>query len=223
MAAKQVELLQLEELVKAPYVSSNYSCAAVTQAVLTKLRETLDFIVEEMKDFELQQVKQDLIFAKDGLEQYQRRTSLRSFGITEESQENTDVLALDIIHNKLNLPDISIKDIGSSHRMGPKNRNSNRPRPIILKSRHEVFIAKQRLAKSGFYALKNICTIDGHTITKTDTRKIIVTCMKLLLLSSIPSPSPTTSPNLNPPTTHALLKNQFFLHPRALNVVHINA
>ncbi|KAJ8873778.1 hypothetical protein PR048_024612 [Dryococelus australis] len=38
-----------------------------------------------------------------------------------------------------------------------------------------------------------------------------------------PSPSPSTFPAQTPPTTHALLKYQFSLHSRALNVAHVNA
>ncbi|KAJ8873620.1 hypothetical protein PR048_024438 [Dryococelus australis] len=221
MAARREELRQLEELVqervKSIFLSSDImeqltlAFTAVTQAVLTELRESLDFNVEETKnsraelkakDSELQQVKRDLIIAKDDLEQYQRRNSLRNFGIAEDSQENTDVIALDTIHNKLNLPDISIRD---TDRVGPKNRNNNRPRPIIVKfvsyrQRNEVFMAKRRLAKSSVtireditaerikvlraavtkYGLKNVWTIDGRIIIKTDTRKISVTCMEEL-------------------------------------------
>lgn len=68
----------------------------------------------------------------ESLEQYTRRNNLGLFGVEEKSYENTNVLAMDIIRNKLNV-NINLSDIERSHRVGNNRVGNHKPRAIIIK------------------------------------------------------------------------------------------
>lgn len=91
--------------------------------------------------------------ALDNLEQYHRRNNVRIFGISESTDENTDSLVLDLFKNKMGLQ-LDPEKIDRSHRVGRKNPDKNRPRPIIVKfvsyrTRSLVYDNKSKLKGSG--------------------------------------------------------------------------
>ncbi|KAJ8882621.1 hypothetical protein PR048_014433 [Dryococelus australis] len=123
--------------------------SAVIKAVIRELKETLSFDVERTTKLrgEVQQLverlneaKRQLALARDELEQYQRRSNLRFFGIPESENENADALVIDVIHKNLNLPHRTVDDINRSHRVGVKKTDKHRP--IIVK-----FVSYCRRAK----------------------------------------------------------------------------
>lgn len=218
MTGRQVELRQIEllvqERVKELLLSKDIITViveavttAVTEAVVQELKDTISFNVEETKKLQentsklqdsIQSTKRELFQAQDELEQYQRRTNLRLFGIQEQARENTDDLVLDVVHNKLKLTHVTVDDIDRSHRVGVKK--DGKPRPIIVKfvsyrKRNEVFKVKRLLVKSGItiredltserlsllnaaiqkYGINNVWTMDGKIAVKTETRRTYIT------------------------------------------------
>lgn len=55
----------------------------------------------------------------------------KKHGVEEQEQENTDDIVLNIIKEHLDL-DLTVKDLGRSHRIGKKNYKSKQ-RTIIVK------------------------------------------------------------------------------------------
>ena len=96
---------------------------------MTYLREQMDDIAPE----------------KDKQEQYSRRNCLLIQGIPENKNENTDVLAMEVIDTKMDKK-IKANDIDKMHRIG-KPKNNVKPRPVIIKfvrytDRKKVFLVK---------------------------------------------------------------------------------
>ena len=146
-------------------------------ALLTKVEKLEDFmgvsetvttrLVEENK--RLQENVEELKLKLDDNEQRSRNGCLVFHGVSEEENENTDDLVLDLINNKLDLKDICIDDIQRSHRLGPKRltsntrstRSGNRPRPIILRfvsyrDREKVFRTKSKLKGTKLVITENL-------------------------------------------------------------------
>lgn len=129
----------------------------------------------------------------DDLEQYQRRQCIRIFGMTEEENENTDEIAIEVAE-KVGVK-VELTDIDRSHRVG-RGQENGRPRPIIVKfvsyrKRSEVFRNKRNLKGSGItiredltraryhllreainkYGVTNVWTQDGTIIVKEGNSK----------------------------------------------------
>ena len=94
----------------------------------------------------------DITAETDRQEQYSRKNCLLIHGIPENKNENTDVLAMEVIDTKMDIK-ITENDIDRTHRIG-KPKNNGKPRPIILKfvrynDRKKVFFSKKLLKVSG--------------------------------------------------------------------------
>lgn len=135
----------------------------------------------------------------DDMEQYERRTNVRVFGLPEREGEDTDHLVLSLCKDRLKV-DMSVEKIDRSHRVGRKQEpgpdGKVRPRPIIVRfvsyrDRRTVFNAKKLLKDTGVtiredltatrlqlfktaaekYGQRNTWTMDGRVkwITGTGT------------------------------------------------------
>lgn len=179
----------------------------VTKAVIEHLKQTIDSNTEALRamqeaihsrDQTIQELRRDVDRKTDELEQYQRRQSLRVFGVAESDREDTDQLIVDLAKNiGVN---IKVDDIDRSHRVGP--RVANRVRPIIVKfvsyrKRREVFLSKRKLKHSGKtiredltstrlavlkdaikeFDVSNVWTQDGVIVVKRGDKKMRVSSM----------------------------------------------
>lgn len=147
------------------------------------------------KDDEIKKLKQYSVNEIDKLEQYQRRSNLRVFGIPETVNENTDNLIVNLANEKLKVK-LNISDIDRSHRVG---RKGNKPRPIIVKftsyrSRQEIFRSKAKLKGERItiredltkcrlevlkksiqqYGIQNVWTADGRINVRNGTQKFVI-------------------------------------------------
>ncbi|KAJ8891431.1 hypothetical protein PR048_003959 [Dryococelus australis] len=118
MTTKQVEMCQLEQLVQdrvKDLLRSKYTVSVIVEAVTAAVS---DDVIRELfnltwrrrtnsrKTYGRQKNhcgkrKLDHFLAQDELEQFQRRSNLRVFGIPESEKQHTDTLVLHVVHNKL--------------------------------------------------------------------------------------------------------------------------
>ena len=68
----------------------------------------------------------------DRQEQYSRQNCFLIHGITEENQENADVIALETSKEKMDIK-LTQKDLDKTHRIDKNDKSSNQPGPVILK------------------------------------------------------------------------------------------
>ena len=83
----------------------------------------------------------------DQAEQYSRRNCLRISGVSEEAQENTDDIVMNLAADMGS--DIQLSHIDRSHRVGNPKNSRNKPRDIIVKFstyRYRQAFFKQRTA-----------------------------------------------------------------------------
>ena len=138
------------------------------QAIVDAVKEEVTQQVYEAIQLDLQKYKEEMATLRssvqdlsrqlkmmqrlcDDQEQYSRRQCLRFHGIPEEQNENTDQLVIDVARRHLGIT-LDPMHIDRSHRLTPRswNRESKKPRPIIIKfcrynSRHEVYMARSKL------------------------------------------------------------------------------
>ena len=138
------------------------------ESQLSVQKAVTDGLVNERKKLE---EKISVLKAEvEDLRQYSRRTNLLIHGVEETAQENTDNIIIDVINNKLGLKDITLKDVGRTHRLGRKIDGKKRPiiaRFTSYRNRKMVFDAKRKLKNTGTvvtehltnerYALYNQC------------------------------------------------------------------
>lgn len=126
---------------------------------ITSLTASSDFLKKKIVSLES---------SLDEQEQYSRRQCLRIYGVTEEANENTDKLVLDLA-TKMKVP-LDPRDIDRSHRISPKPvatslasesasssttpKSEPRPKPLIVKfsrynARQLLYAAKSKLKNSG--------------------------------------------------------------------------
>ena len=96
---------------------------------------------------------EDLERGSDRQEQYSRRNCLLFHGIEENDKENTDDLVVQFMNEKMDL-DVNHNDIDRTHRIGRRDKNTKKVRPIIIKFsrynvRSQVFGNKKKLKGSG--------------------------------------------------------------------------
>ena len=174
----------------------------IKDAVVSELQKSIDINTEVVKDLRdtIEQKNRKITELEnkiDDLEQYQRRQCLRIFGVEEETNENTDEIAVELAAN-IGV-DLQVADIDRSHRVG--RRVGDRPRPIIVKfcsyrKRSDVFFSKKKLKGTGItiredltkarysllqeaiskYGLSKVWTIDGTIYVKVDNTKHRITC-----------------------------------------------
>ena len=110
----------------------------------------MDFISNKFDDFErdrlekeknIKDLKKEVTYLRGKVnditaetereEQYSRRNCLLIHGISENKNENTDVLAMEVTDNKMDIK-ITDNDIDRTHRIG-KPKNNGKPKPVIIK------------------------------------------------------------------------------------------
>lgn len=153
-------LAGLANLIKDSIVSELKSALARNTEVIEKLEASL-----REKDERIASLERKLEDKQDALEQYQRRQSLRIFGIPENNNEDTDQIAIEVAA-KVGV-NLVVSDIDRSHRVG---RQGDRPRPVIVKfvsyrKRREVFTNKKLLKNSGV-TLREDLTQSRHALLK---------------------------------------------------------
>ena len=89
----------------------------------------------------------------DRQEQYSRRNCLLLHGVDETDHEVTDDIIIKTIKDKMDV-EITPESIDRTHRLGKKQQNTGRPRPIIVKfstynTRHKIFRNKKVLKGKG--------------------------------------------------------------------------
>ena len=160
------EVKELKDL-----ASSNNANQIKSERQLLDLKDVVDFISNKFGDFERDRLEKekiikylkeevtdlrgkvdDIIAERDRYEQHSRRNCLIIHGIPENKNENTDVLAMEIIDTKMEIK-ITQNDIDRTHRIG-KLKTNGKPRPVIIKfvrynDRKKVFSSKNLLKDSG--------------------------------------------------------------------------
>lgn len=173
---------------------------SVTNRVTEELKTTLQFTAEAVQELQaelkardkaLHDLRRDYDRKMDEIEQYQRRSSLRIFGVPE-SETDTDKVAIDVA-KRIGVS-LQVTDIDRSHRVG--SPNGGKSRPIIVKfcsykKRDEVFRSKRYLKNSGMtiredltmrrlqvlqaaiekFQLKNVWSLDGVIFVKIGNLK----------------------------------------------------
>ena len=106
----------------------------------------------------------------DRQEPNSRRNCFLIHGTTEESQENTDALALEFFKEKLDI-EITQQVLDRTHWMGKNDKNSKRPRPVIVKfiqynDRKKVFSKKKQLKSSGISIRESVTKLRMGELAK---------------------------------------------------------
>lgn len=177
----------------------------IRESICEELKKTIEMntsVIQDLKnalaerDIKIKSLEEKLVRKTDDLEQYQRRQSLRIFGVEETEGENTDCIARDIAV-KIGV-ELSDTDIDRSHRVGRKSENKHRP--IIVKfvsyrKRSEMYRNKKKLKNSGIvlredltqlrykllqdcitrFGLRNVWTVDGAIMVSTENGKRRIT------------------------------------------------
>ena len=118
-------------------INSNQSKIAELDEELAKLKSNLALKGKAIAGLEDDNYR--LSQEVDDLEQYTRRTNVRVYGVAEQTEENTDNLAIDFFKSELNV-DVASNDISRSHRVGKKS--AAKPRPIIVRfTKHKTKVA----------------------------------------------------------------------------------
>lgn len=120
------------------------------EKVLKKQNETL--INLEKNYQKLNENYNDLKLQVERTEWYSRRNNLRVLGVPEIENEDTVDVMLNILHDKLNLINITKYDIEGLHRIGARKKGSKH-RTIMVRFanyriRNEVYKAKSKLKGS---------------------------------------------------------------------------
>ena len=127
----------------------------------------------------------DVTAETDRQEQYSRRNCLLIHGLPEIKNEDTDLLAMEVIETKMDIK-ITDNDIDRTHRIG-KPKNNGKPRPVIIKfvrynDRKKFCSSKKMLNDSGVsitdsltafrmkkltnaretFGFRNVWTVDGR-------------------------------------------------------------
>lgn len=128
------------------------------RAALTVVNREMGTLRDEVKSLraKVEDLDGRLADRTDDLEQYQRRSNLRIFGVEERAGEDTDAIVVDLCREKLGV-DLPLAAICRSHRVGktltPKSNEEKRHRPIIVRftsyrDRRLVYAAKKKLKGS---------------------------------------------------------------------------
>ena len=151
--------------------SSNNANQIKGEIQLLDLKDAVDFISNKFDDFKrnrlekekiIKDLKEEVTYLRgkvdditagtDKQEHYSRRNCLLIHDLPESKNENTDLLAMEVIESKMDIK-ITNNDIGRTHRIG-KPKSNGKPRPLIIKfvrcnDRKKVFSSKKLLKHSG--------------------------------------------------------------------------
>lgn len=100
-------------------------------STISQLKQKLTDIDKKIVEFEEKNSHQ--LEEMDNLEQYTRRTNIRIYGISEDTDESTDEIAIKFFKDELGVA-VTQNDISRSHRVGKKYLAADKkPRPIIVR------------------------------------------------------------------------------------------
>ncbi|KAK7481926.1 hypothetical protein BaRGS_00015938 [Batillaria attramentaria] len=117
----------------------------------------------------------------DELDQYIRRNNMRIYGVGEEGEDKDPALCeskiMDIIHNKLDLKDVSPRDIEAVHRLGKESKRRTTagkavsPRGIIVrcvsrKTRDSILYRRKKLKNSGVSMVEDLTQTNYHLLQR---------------------------------------------------------
>lgn len=163
----------IEDLVKQAIADQLQPLMLQLQEIIAEHKEAVKQLQDQLhaKDCEILQIKSELKDKQDELEQYQRRQSIRIFGIPEETGEDSDVIAIRVARD-LGV-DLDLRDIDRSHRVG--RRQDAKPRPIIVKfvsyrKRNEIFRKKKGLKGSAVTIREDLTTTRLAVLREAITR-----------------------------------------------------
>lgn len=150
-----------ERLAKA--TSSPPTLSATTHTELPALaREFSNFKILVWQALTKLKAQTDLLARGfDRHETYMRRKVLLIHGVAEKKEEKVSEVVLDIISNKLQLPDITICDLQVCHRLGT---STTKPRSILVRFRD---IEQRRLVWDTKTMLKESGVVISEFLTKT--------------------------------------------------------
>ena len=188
----ETEVKELKDL-----ASSNNAYQIKGERQLLDLKDAMDSISNKFDDFERDRLKKekiikdlkeegtylrgkvdDIAAETDKQEQYSRRNCLLIHGIPENKNENTDMLAMEVIDTKMDIK-IAENDIDRTQRIG-KPKTNGKPRPVIIKfvqynDRKKVFSSKKSITESltafrmkkltnarKTFGFRNVLTVDGR-------------------------------------------------------------
>ena len=176
------EVKELKDL-----ASSNNINQTKSERQLLDLKDTVDFISNKFDDFErdrlekeknIKDLKEEVTYLRgkvdditaeaDRQEQYSRRNFLLIHGIPENKNGNTDVLAMEVIDNNMDI-NITENDIDRTHRIR-KPKNNGKPRLVIIKfvrynDREKVFSSKKLLKDSDVSITKSLTAFRMKKLT----------------------------------------------------------
>ena len=147
------EMLKISEMLKETFRGEIVTMVdSVVAGVLKGLQERITSL--EQSNEALVQENRSLVTRlevlekqADQAEQYSRRNCLRISGVSEEAQENTDDIVMNLAADMGS--DIQLSHIDRSHRVGNPKNSRNKPRDIIVKFstyRYRQAFFKQRTA-----------------------------------------------------------------------------
>lgn len=140
-------------------------------------KDTVAKIAEEFRSFRelmfgvLGLLKQQIMECSrvvDGLESRSRRKALIFTGFAEADKEDCRALVLDVLRNRLALPDITASSIKVCHRLGASSKGPTISRPILVRFsnvdlRSTVWKAKSAL-KGSTVTVKEFLTRSRQTV-----------------------------------------------------------
>lgn len=153
----------------------------VVKVVLSEIKKTFNFdadLIETTNDKlndsrkEIVKLKEDLKYRTDELEQYQRRNSIRVFGVEEKAGEDTDALVLNIFNKRMGLSEVTKADLDRTHRVGPKLEGQHRAilvKFVSYQKRRLVFVNKKKLKrkpgeKTGFIIREDLTALRNSVL-----------------------------------------------------------
>ena len=181
------EVKELKDL-----ASSNNANQIKGERQLLDLKDAVDFISNKFDDFErgrlekekiIKNLKEEVTYLRgkvdditaetDRQEQYSRRNCLLIHGLPESKNENTDLLAMEVIETKMDIK-ITDNDIDRTHRIG-KPKSNGKSKPVIIKfvrynDRKKIFSSKKLLKDSRLSITENLTAF--HMKKLTSAREI---------------------------------------------------
>ena len=144
MTAVMEKLVKDNNIVKSIANKIGESAKQEVYESLSYDQKCLERLVVDLEENCLKQIDE-----LDSINQYGHRNCILIHGLAGDKREDTDTTAVNLFNTKLNIP-IEKSDLDRSHRLNTKKRNSNRPRPIIVKfnsynKRADVFRVKKQL------------------------------------------------------------------------------
>ena len=123
-----------------------------------------------------QQVKEALKKSNEN-EQYSRLEAIRIYGIPENRNENCRDIVCDIIQKKLGL-DIQPKDINKIHHLKRRNRDTNKPRSIILRffshgHKRACIENRKKLKHSGIVIVEDLTHTNHLTLNRAQNNECV--------------------------------------------------